>query len=78
MYLVHQVTSSAVGLSTGSQPCVSSAAMCPWPPGVLLLLFLNIHLSASSTNRLIPNVCLNQTPSSSTVITKDTAAEQAE
>ena len=71
MYLVHQVTSSAVELSPGSQPCVSSAAMCSWPPGPLFLaspsgavfpaLELNIHLPASSTNWLIPNLCLNQT-----------------
>lgn len=77
MYLVYQVTSPAVGLSPGSQPCVSSAAMSSWSPGPLLLaspsgvifpgLELNIHLPTSSTNWLIPNLCLNQISSSNTV-----------
>lgn len=62
--------------------------MCSGPPRPLLLaspsgavcpgLELNIHLAASSANRLIRNLGLNQIPSSNTAITKDTAAEQTE
>lgn len=59
---------------------VASRSFAPASPSGVIFpgLELNIHLPASSTDWLIPNLCLNQIPSSNTAVTKDTAAEQAE